>query len=169
MKFANATKPDRKSGVGQWRDLQFIFWGTRLKVAQSTSLGDGCPTFAPAYPDFLLRSVRKNRVCGFLLRKAACSSTTPPDSTGNPGYVGRKGRAKPTIVFRAPNWEPRLSVLANGRDVEIRLQGISPCPLHVGRPLFVEISGLPGFPAVHAYPMQCGVTSQKHSRIRFLI
>ena len=25
MKFANATKPDRKSGVAQWRDLRFLF------------------------------------------------------------------------------------------------------------------------------------------------
>jgi len=25
----------------------------------------GCPTFAPAYPDFLLRSARQDRVCGF--------------------------------------------------------------------------------------------------------
>jgi hypothetical protein len=25
MKFANATKLDRKSGVAQWRDLQFLF------------------------------------------------------------------------------------------------------------------------------------------------
>jgi hypothetical protein len=27
---------------------------------------DGCPTFAPAYPDFLLRGIRQDRVCGFL-------------------------------------------------------------------------------------------------------
>jgi len=26
---------------------------------------DGCPRFAPAYPDFLLRSTRRDRVCGF--------------------------------------------------------------------------------------------------------
>jgi hypothetical protein len=25
MKFANATKLDRKSGVAEWRDLQFLF------------------------------------------------------------------------------------------------------------------------------------------------
>jgi hypothetical protein len=25
MKFANATKFDRKSGVAQWRDLRFLF------------------------------------------------------------------------------------------------------------------------------------------------
>jgi hypothetical protein len=26
----------------------------------------GCPRFAPAYLDFLLRSTRQDRVCGFL-------------------------------------------------------------------------------------------------------
>jgi hypothetical protein len=38
MKFANATKLDRKSGVAQRRDLQFTFgtakalWANRLRV-----------------------------------------------------------------------------------------------------------------------------------------
>ena len=26
MKFANATKLNRKSGVAEWRDLRFLFW-----------------------------------------------------------------------------------------------------------------------------------------------
>jgi len=30
---------------------------------------DGCPTFAPAYPSFLLRSIGQDRVCGFLQGK----------------------------------------------------------------------------------------------------
>jgi hypothetical protein len=50
-------------------------------------------------PDFLLRSTNHERVCGFLSKKAACSCSKPPISTGNPGYVGRKRWAKPTIAF----------------------------------------------------------------------
>ena len=37
MKLANATKPDRKSGVGQWRDLQFPFSAHEGLQASSVS------------------------------------------------------------------------------------------------------------------------------------
>jgi hypothetical protein len=56
---------------------------------------------APACPDFLLRGTNHDHACGFLSRKAASSRSTPPTSTGNPGYVGRKRWAKPTTAFRS--------------------------------------------------------------------
>jgi hypothetical protein len=50
----------------------------------------GAPCSHQRYPEFLLSRTSRNRVCGFLSKKAACSCSTPPNSTGNPGYVGRK-------------------------------------------------------------------------------
>jgi hypothetical protein len=35
MKFANATKPDRKSGVAQWKDLRLALLLNRLRNAFS--------------------------------------------------------------------------------------------------------------------------------------
>jgi len=42
MKFANATKPNRKSGVAKWRDLQFL--------SPSTNAGLRSPTIAVDLP-----------------------------------------------------------------------------------------------------------------------
>ena len=50
----------------------------------------GAPCSHQRRPDFLLRSTSNDRACGFLSKRAARSSSTPPTSTGNPGYVGRK-------------------------------------------------------------------------------
>jgi hypothetical protein len=76
--------------------------GFSLKPAADPTALNGCPTFAPALPGFLLRGTNHNYACGFLSKKAARSCSTPPTSTGNPGYVGRKRRAKPhhSLLFR---------------------------------------------------------------------
>ena len=57
------------------------------KIARHHPWGVAADTHAiAAYLDFLLRSPRQNRVCGFLQRKAARSSPTPRTATGNPWY-----------------------------------------------------------------------------------
>jgi len=61
MQFDNATKPDRKSGVAKWRDLQFSQPASALN--RNTTVTFVIPT--GAYPDFLLRSTTSGRVCGF--------------------------------------------------------------------------------------------------------
>jgi hypothetical protein len=57
--------------------------------------------FAPALPGFPTRGANQNSVCGFLSKKAARNCSTPPTSTGNPGYVGRKRWAKPSTAFKS--------------------------------------------------------------------
>jgi hypothetical protein len=44
----------------------------------------GCPRFATAYPGFPVTLHQTGPRVRLSLRKAACSSTTPPTSTGNP-------------------------------------------------------------------------------------
>ena len=59
----------------------------------------GAPCSHQRFPDFLLRRTDRDRVCGFLSKKAAWSCSTPPTSPVNPGYVGRKRWAKPFDHF----------------------------------------------------------------------
>jgi hypothetical protein len=75
-----------------------------LKPPRSPQLRRGAPCSHQRFPDFLLRSTRRARVCGFLSKKAAWTCSKPPTSTGNPGYVGRKRWAKPhqSLSFRPP-------------------------------------------------------------------
>ncbi len=53
------------------KDVFFQWLPFVPKTAPKRSAVDcaGCPRFAPAYPVFLLRSTRQNRVCGFLQGK----------------------------------------------------------------------------------------------------
>jgi hypothetical protein len=64
MKFANATKLDRKSGVAKWRDLQFsqpasaLDGNTTVTFIIPTEVGSALGLFAPKRnfrlgPDFL--------------------------------------------------------------------------------------------------------------------
>jgi hypothetical protein len=83
----------------------------------------GAPCSHQRCPDFLLLSTNRYRVCGFLSKKAAWSCSTPRTSTGNPGYVGRKRRAKPTAAFSS---ELYASFLRNGTKRNGGLQFSSP-------------------------------------------
>jgi hypothetical protein len=78
-------------------------------LLRSPQLRTGAPCSHQRCPDFLLRSTSHHRVCGFLSKKAAWSCSTPPRSTGNPGYVGRKRWAKPTKAFRTELYASFLS------------------------------------------------------------
>jgi hypothetical protein len=78
-------------------------------LLRSPQLRTGAPCSHQRCPDFLLRSTSHDRVCGFLSKKAAWSCSTPPRSTGNPGYVGRKRWAKPTKAFRTELYASFLS------------------------------------------------------------
>jgi hypothetical protein len=116
MKSINATVLDRKSGGAQWRDLRFsgpflgMFFDRGIMGLRPTQgdekrlLSINCSAWrhrpplvisTEPDPDFLLRSTNHDCVCGFFSKKAAWSCSTPPISTGNPGYVGRKRWAKP--------------------------------------------------------------------------
>jgi hypothetical protein len=55
------------------------------------------PTYADANPDFLLRGSGTQPRVRLSSRKAACSSATPPTSTGNSGE-----RGAPVQTFNAP-------------------------------------------------------------------
>jgi hypothetical protein len=70
---------------------------SRLRTPQPRP---GAPCSHQRCPNFLLRGTTHNHACGFFSKKAARSCSTPPTSTGNPGYVGRKRWAKPTTAFR---------------------------------------------------------------------
>ena len=96
----------------------------------------GCPSHQRC-PDFLLRSTSHDRACGFLSKKAARSCSTPPTSTGNPGYVGRIRRGEaPTIALRVsclaqeerdvrPSKRPNYSRTVNGLTAPTRGRGFT--------------------------------------------
>jgi hypothetical protein len=72
------------------------------KPVRTSQLRTGALRSHQRCPDFLLRSFNNDCACGVLSKKAAWSRSTPPLSTGNPGYVGRKRWAKPhhSLSFR---------------------------------------------------------------------
>jgi hypothetical protein len=64
MKFANATKFDRKSGVAQWRDLRFASMEKRNPEAIRDTAHSLVPESGTADPSATLRSGRDDKFEG---------------------------------------------------------------------------------------------------------
>src|SRR5580698_8179219 len=81
MDCNNATKPNRKSGVAQWRDLQFILRSIQFEWKSNPPLCHPDRS-VPGFP-FTLHYARPRMRPS--VKKGTWIATTPPSPTGNPG------------------------------------------------------------------------------------
>jgi hypothetical protein len=90
-------------------------------LSRVLQLRTGAPCSHQRCPDFLLRRTSHDHACGFLLKKVARRCSTPPTSTGNPGYVGRKRWAKPhhSLSFRTHPFFIRTGGIMGFRPTQV--------------------------------------------------
>jgi MoaA/NifB/PqqE/SkfB family radical SAM enzyme len=97
------------AAVGHHRVLPGLTAGDLMLASERVGEGIGSgrvPHVRPSVPGFPVTQHQTGPRVRLSLRKAAWSSTTPPTSTGNPGYVGRKRRAKPATAKQHPCRDP---------------------------------------------------------------